>query len=96
MNEKSLHMEEINERQIKVLRCLVFKMGVNKNARILTEKLQENLSKKYKKTYVSLSKTKRLLKNFLALSYKSHQEVVSKKLSEVNIQKRKDFIRLFI
>ncbi len=96
MNDKSLYMEEINERQIKVLRCLVFKMGVNKNARILTEKLQENLSKKYKKTYVSLSKTKRLLKNFLALSYKSHQEVVSNKLSEVNIQKRKDFIRLFI
>ena len=78
MNDKSLHMEEINERQIKVLRCLVFKMGVNKNARILTEKLQENLSKKYKKTYVSLSKTKRLLKNFLALSYKSHQEVVDR------------------
>ncbi len=39
MNAKALHMEEINERQIKVLRCLVFKMGFNKNARILTEKL---------------------------------------------------------
>ena len=39
MNAKALHMEEINERQIKALRCLVFKMGVNKNARILTEKL---------------------------------------------------------
>ena len=32
-------MEEINERQINALRCLIFKMGVNKNARELTEKL---------------------------------------------------------
>ena len=36
MNSKSLLMEEINERQIKALRCLVLKMGVNKNAAILT------------------------------------------------------------
>lgn len=39
MNAKALLMEEINERQIKVLRCLIFKMGVNKNAKILTQKL---------------------------------------------------------
>ena len=36
MNAKSLLMEEINERQIKALRCLVHKMGVNKNAAMLT------------------------------------------------------------
>ena len=36
MNSKSLLMEEINERQIKALRCLVHKMGVNKNAAMLT------------------------------------------------------------
>jgi len=68
-----------------VLRCLVFKVGVNKNAKELTRKLDENLSKKYDKTYVSLSKTKRLLKNFLALSYKSHNEIISNKLSVINI-----------
>jgi hypothetical protein len=39
MNAKALLMEEINERQIRVLRCLIFKMGVNKNAKILTKKL---------------------------------------------------------
>jgi len=69
---------------------------VNKNAKELTRRLEENLSKAYDKTYVSLSKTKRLLKNNLALSYKSHTEVVSNKLSERNISKRKLFIRLFI
>ena len=58
---------------------------MNKSAKELTRKLEENLSKTYDKTYVSISKTKRLLKNNLALSYKSHTEVASNKLSELNI-----------
>ena len=36
INQNYLLMEEINERQIKLLRVLVHKVGINKNAKILT------------------------------------------------------------
>ena len=58
-----------------ILRKAVYKDRIVKNARILTNILRKKLGEKYRNPLVSLTKTKKLLKNFCGRSYKSDTQI---------------------
>lgn len=82
-----------------LIRIAVFKKGISKNAYQVTKYLKEKMGTwrfNKKKPQINITKTKKLLKRFCALSYKKHQEVNCNKVTDKSMKHRESFVRLFL
>ena len=67
-----------------ILRNAVYKLGIQKNARVLKDHLVREMGNKYENPLISLTKTKLLLKKYCGLSHKKDVLINHYKLTESN------------
>lgn len=96
INKTQLRFEFEQKSVIKVIRRLVYKKGVNKSARQIRQETLEILNPHYPSLKLSLSKVKRLLKNYIGVSYKRTVKVNAAKMTAFSIDLRERWIRLYL